>query len=375
MKWCIYKHTNKKNGFSYIGMTHQKPEKRWGYQGKGYQKTKGHFYNAIKKYGWDNFTHEILEDNIPTLELANEREKYYIILYKTYVGFKNCRGYNLTIGGEGIVGYQHTSKAKANISKNNGRFWKGKHLHPNTIKAKEKDMKEHPEKYSHKGIKPSKESIQKAIESRKRHYALYGNPRKGTHPSPETLRKLRKSHIGQIPWNKGKNMSIEYGEKVSQGLLKYYENHTRKGNHFTEEAKKKISESVSKVNTGKKFINNGLINKFVSPEIAEEYVSQGWNYGRLSSDTFRESKSQTSKGRKWIHKDEEEKFVLLEELEEYFKQGYVLGQSSKRSQKGTIMIVKEGKFTKIYPEQLEEYVKLGWERSHVFCKKKVIDNA
>ena len=187
--------------------------------------------------------------------------------------------------------------------------------------------------------------------------------------------KLRKSHIGQTPWNKSKNMSTEYGEKVSQGLLKYYETHTRKGNNFTEEAKRKISESVSKVNTGKKFINNGIINKFVTSEEAEQYILQGWVYGRLSSDTFRKSKSQTSKGRKWIHKDEEEKFVLLEELEEYFKQGYVLGQSSKRSQKGTIMIVKEGKFTKIYPEQLKEYVKLGWERSHVFCKKKVIDNA
>lgn len=100
MKWCIYKHTNKKNGKSYIGLTHQKLEKRWGYQGKGYQKSQKLFYKAIKKYGWDNFTHEILEDNIPTLEKANEREIYYIKLYRTYIGFEDCKGYNMTLGGD-----------------------------------------------------------------------------------------------------------------------------------------------------------------------------------------------------------------------------------------------------------------------------------
>jgi len=173
-------------------------------------------------------------------------------------------------------------------------------------------------------------------------------------------------------------MSKEYGENVTKGLLKYYETHTRKGNNFTEDAKKRISESVSKANTGKKFINNGAINKFVTPEIAEEYITQGWVYGRLSTDKFRESKRQTSKNRKWVHKGEKNKFVKIEELENYLEQGYVLGQYIKISQKGSIMIIKENKIIRIRPEQLEEYEKLGWKKSHVFNKpkeKKVIDNA
>ena len=30
-----------------------------------------------------------------------EREQYYIKLYRTYVGYDDCNGYNLTIGGDG----------------------------------------------------------------------------------------------------------------------------------------------------------------------------------------------------------------------------------------------------------------------------------
>lgn len=43
----------------YIGITkfEDKPNKRWN-NGKGYVDNE-HFFNAICKYGWDNFQHEI----------------------------------------------------------------------------------------------------------------------------------------------------------------------------------------------------------------------------------------------------------------------------------------------------------------------------
>lgn len=99
MPWCIYKHTNKINGKVYIGQTCQKPEERWR-NGEGYF-GQGLFYNAIKKYGWDNFQHDILEDNILTLEETNEKEKYYIKQFHSCVYDPLCNGYNLTWGGEG----------------------------------------------------------------------------------------------------------------------------------------------------------------------------------------------------------------------------------------------------------------------------------
>lgn len=113
MKWIIYKHTLVADcphkGWSYIGITKQTAEQRWK-DGFGY--TKQLFGKAIKKYGWDNFTHEILEDNIETLELANKREKYWIAFFHTYINDDNAAGYNTTRGGDGTYGYQHTEQAK-----------------------------------------------------------------------------------------------------------------------------------------------------------------------------------------------------------------------------------------------------------------------
>lgn len=60
-EYCIYRHTNKVNGKVYIGLTKQKPERRWQ-KGHGYIGTL--FGNAIGKYGWDNFEHEIVAEGL-----------------------------------------------------------------------------------------------------------------------------------------------------------------------------------------------------------------------------------------------------------------------------------------------------------------------
>ena len=62
-KWCIYKHTNKINGKIYIGQAKGRPELRWGRKGSNY-KSSVLFYRAIQKYGWNNFCHEILFNDL-----------------------------------------------------------------------------------------------------------------------------------------------------------------------------------------------------------------------------------------------------------------------------------------------------------------------
>lgn len=103
---CIYVHINKINGKSYVGQTTKHPPtQRWN-NGLGYS-TQRKFYSAILKYGWDNFDHIILEDNIPQ-QLLNEREKYWIKEYNSVEA-----GYNVTEGGDSGP---MTDEAKQHIS-------------------------------------------------------------------------------------------------------------------------------------------------------------------------------------------------------------------------------------------------------------------
>ena len=98
-KYCIYKHTCTVNEKSYIGQTCQKPARRWEANGKGYE-DQSVFWSAIQKYGWNTFTHEILEEGL-TLSQANEREKYWIAYYHTYINDPGSCGYNATRGADG----------------------------------------------------------------------------------------------------------------------------------------------------------------------------------------------------------------------------------------------------------------------------------
>lgn len=66
-------------------------------------------YRKMNKYS--DFTKEILEDNILSLEKANLKENYYIEKYNSY-HYKNPLGLNLTLGGEGTLGVIPWNKNK-----------------------------------------------------------------------------------------------------------------------------------------------------------------------------------------------------------------------------------------------------------------------
>ncbi len=94
----IYKATSKTTGKIYIGQTSQTLQQRIS-QHKCHSDNKNyHFYNAIKKYGFDDFIFEIVEDDIQNADELNKREKYWIKYYDSYEN-----GYNSTRGGDGSV--------------------------------------------------------------------------------------------------------------------------------------------------------------------------------------------------------------------------------------------------------------------------------
>lgn len=95
--YYIYCHTAP-NGKRYIGQTCLDPRTRWK-NGRGYVSCT-YIYRAIKKYGWDNFRHDIL-CVVHSRKMADLFEKYYIKKYDT---LNEEHGYNLTEGGAGVVG-------------------------------------------------------------------------------------------------------------------------------------------------------------------------------------------------------------------------------------------------------------------------------
>ena len=114
--FIVYCHTNKINGKKYIGITCQDAEVRWGYKGNNYLQKQPYFAAAIKKYGWENFTHEILFEGL-TAQEAHDKEIELIAYYHTYVGDSECWGYNLTRGGFGGVKYLTEEDRRAAVNK------------------------------------------------------------------------------------------------------------------------------------------------------------------------------------------------------------------------------------------------------------------
>lgn len=109
-RYCLYCHTSP-NGKRYFGIT-KNPKKRWQ-NGHGYSRNK-HFYNAIVKYGWENFAHEILQDNL-SWEDACLLEEWYIAKYRTHL---YEYGYNGSLGGEKPGnGRQYSAEERAHRSR------------------------------------------------------------------------------------------------------------------------------------------------------------------------------------------------------------------------------------------------------------------
>jgi len=110
----IYLLTNTIDHNQYIGFTSRTLVKRCEEHLAEANLTRknSHLYNAIRYYGWAAFTSEILYMSEDAHHCKNEAEVALIADYNTYKG----RGYNLTEGGDGCVGYKHSQESKDKIS-------------------------------------------------------------------------------------------------------------------------------------------------------------------------------------------------------------------------------------------------------------------
>ena len=98
----IYKITKKENGKCYIGQSNDCERRFKEHQTKG-ESSRIPVDVAIKKYGKDAFTYEVIEEC--SIEKLNERESYWIRYYNSIE-----KGYNCSEGGD-----------QQSIGENNGR--------------------------------------------------------------------------------------------------------------------------------------------------------------------------------------------------------------------------------------------------------------
>lgn len=110
-KFAVYCHTSP-SGKRYVGITSQDIRMRWR-NGYGYEKCPV-MWNAIKKYGWENFEHTVLKEQL-TKEAAETEEKRLIEEWKT---FDERFGYNIQHGGLGANCSPRSAEVKEKMSKN-----------------------------------------------------------------------------------------------------------------------------------------------------------------------------------------------------------------------------------------------------------------
>lgn len=144
---------------------------------KGHQKAQlnTHFHNAIRKYGFEHFKYIILADNITEEHLA-EAEVYWIMCQNSF-----HNGYNMTVGGEGAMGFKHSTETRQKM----------------------------------RGRTPWNKGKQ----------GIY---------SDETLQSMRESSKGQVAWNKGKTGQVAWNKGLPG---------TFSGKRHTAETRGKMSEA------------------------------------------------------------------------------------------------------------------------------------
>lgn len=243
-KYCVYVHISP-NGKIYVGQTSAGINKRWGKNGAGYlYKKDGKYIHpafapAILKYGWDNFQHEVIADNL-TREEADSFEKLLIEKLNT---MNPEYGYNCKEGGSSGRLSEESCKKISDA-------------HKGIIPSDEtrKKMSE-----ARKGMIHSEETKKKIGDSQKgESHHMYGN-----HHTEETRRMISESLKGRI-------LSEETKKKISDAQKG--EKHHMYGKHHTEETKKKLSDS----HIGKQLGSDNPSSKKVSQYDKKGHLIMTW---------------------------------------------------------------------------------------------------
>lgn len=113
----IYKITNDINGRVYIGQTVLTLKERISSYKREYKfaRVSRPILDAMRKYGWEHFRFDIIEDGIDSQDELDSKEKYYIQFYKSLC---SQNGYNIELGGNGVGKHSDSTKKKNRAGSN-----------------------------------------------------------------------------------------------------------------------------------------------------------------------------------------------------------------------------------------------------------------
>lgn len=156
------------------------------------------------------------------------------------------------------------------------------------------------------------------------------------------------------PWNKGKHIplnpnsakGLEYGRHLpASDNLKKKLSEIRTGILVSDDTREKLRKAQS----GKRYVNNGIMNKCISEVDLDNYLNDGWKLGKLPKDysdrirKFKEThynkdntewKNNIRKsivGRKWVTNGLIDKQIKSEEVDYYLSIGFKLGRCKVRN--------------------------------------------
>ena len=203
--YIVYMHRNKANNKLYFGITSNNPKYRWN-NGKGYYNQK--ISKDIAEYGWENFEHKILFENL-SKDKAEKIESMLISKYKTY---DDKYGYNVSRLKSGGFPCSNETKLKiSNANKGEKNYMYGKH-HSGDIKIK----------ISESSKKMWNDENRKVQLSEKMKGNKYGFE-KGHIPWNKGLKGIRLSNCGfekgHIPPFKGKKVPYEIYKNKCKKVL------------------------------------------------------------------------------------------------------------------------------------------------------------
>ena len=182
-----YRVVNKINGKSYIGITRRTLTARWKEHVVGANKASASALSlAIRKHGKENFLVEHIASAQSESELL-DLERILILQHNSIVG--SGRGYNLTPGGEGVVGPR--SQAFREMRR---KMQTGKKFSLTSIELLRQSIKvawlmRTPTQRAEIGAKISAANIGRIMDAEWR--ANIGNSSRGRRQSPETIQKLK----------------------------------------------------------------------------------------------------------------------------------------------------------------------------------------